>query len=144
MNYTNISHFYFFVPLLVSYNVHFAHKYLQCRTDKLLDGIAAKQKQKVIFALEKTGPAVLHASASLFLAVLPLGLARSFILVNMFKIWMMMIVFGTIHALFFLPALLGIVGPLNEYDEQIHFERAPDTERAGLSLGPTGKTVPTQ
>ena len=99
----------------------------------------------MIFALEKAGPAVMHASGALFLAVIPLGLARSFVLVDMFKIWMMMIIFGTLHALLFLPALLSIVGPLNTFEDAHPFERAPDTEIAAISVGPsTGKTVPTQ
>ena len=82
------------------------------------------------FALHRVGSSVMHASGALFVAVLPLGFARSFLLVNMFKIWMMIIVFGTLHALLFLPALLSIVGPLNDYEETYAFKRAPESEMA--------------
>ena len=60
----------------------------------------------------------MHGSGTLFIGMLPLGIARSFLLVDTFKIWAVIIVFGTMHALLFLPALLAIVGPLNSYEEE--------------------------
>ena len=136
LRYTNLFHFFFMVPVLVTFNVHIAHKYLQFQADEVERGVAAKQKQKVIFALEKVGPAVMHGCATIFLAVLPLGLARSFLFQDMFKIWLIMVLFGTLHALLFLPALLAIVGPLNRYEDESEFKSLNDAEGTS-SLGAT-------
>ena len=84
----------------------------------------------------------MHGSGTIFIAMLPLGLARSFLVVDTFKIWFIMNVFGTMHALLFLPALLAIVGPLNNYEEEDGFKPAMDTE--GTISMITNKTMNTQ
>ena len=142
LRYTNMFHIFFMVPVIVTFNVHIAHKYLQLQPDDVVPDFAGKQKQKVVFALEKVGPAVMHGCFTIFLAVLPLVLAPSFLLVDMFKVWLIMILFATLHGLFFLPALLSIVGPLHSFEDTHEFEPVKSAAASGTMGGNPSKTHP--
>lgn len=73
---------------------------------------------------ERAKDAITHAASpifnggmSTFLGVLLLVFSDSYIFVSFFKVIVMVIGFGMLHAVLFLPALLSLVGPENRHLE---------------------------
>ena len=58
------------------------------------------------------GP-ILNGATSTLLGIVVLAASSSYIFQSFFKIMLLVIVFGMLHAIFFLPAVLALVGPEN-------------------------------
>ena len=58
------------------------------------------------------GP-ILNGATSTLLGIVVLAASTSYIFQSFFKIMLLVIVFGMLHAIFFLPAVLALVGPEN-------------------------------
>ena len=61
------------------------------------------------------GP-ILNGATSTLLGIVVLAASTSYIFQSFFKIMLLVIVFGMLHAIFFLPAVLALLGPENRFN----------------------------
>ena len=64
-------------------------------------------------AIRHAAAPILNGATSTFLGIVVLGASTSYIFQSFFKIMFLVIVFGMLHAIFFLPAVLALLGPEN-------------------------------
>ena len=69
------------------------------------------RSERVADALYALSLPNLQGSVSTILAVCPLGASFAYIFRTFFKVMFLVILFGTLHGLFILPALLSLIGP---------------------------------
>ncbi|CAI5485919.1 unnamed protein product [Closterium sp. Naga37s-1] len=79
-------------------------------------------------ALAHLGVAVFNGGFFMFLAVLPMCLAQSFVFQSFFKMFAMIVSLGLWHGLFALPVILSLVGP-RPFDTTV--ERLKEQEEGG-------------
>jgi len=124
----NISAIYLVVSigLTVDYAAHIGHGYLY---------EAGTREEKAIGTLARVGTSVFNGGFSTILAVLIMASSDTYIFVTFFKCYFLCCVFGLLHGMFFLPALLSIIGPEVQFLEK----DAPDTEEIteGQTAGQT-------
>jgi len=100
----NISAIYLVVSigLTVDYAAHIGHGYLY---------EAGTREAKAIGTLARVGTNVFNGGFSTILAVLIMASSDTYIFVTFFKCYFLCCVFGLLHGMLFLPALLSIIGP---------------------------------
>jgi len=90
------------VGLAVDYSAHIAHSFL------VETGPGLERAKK---AVDHIGFSVFNGAFSTFLAIMPLGLGKSYVFGVFFKMWFMIIIFGTYFGLIVLPILLRFLSP---------------------------------
>ncbi|CAI5488432.1 unnamed protein product [Closterium sp. Naga37s-1] len=89
-------------------------------------------------ALAHLGVAVFNGGFFMFLAVLPMCLAQSFVFQSFFKMFAMIVSLGLWHGLFALPVILSLVGP-RPFDTTV--ERLKEQEEGGGKGGFDGEVL---
>ena len=92
------------IGLCVDYSAHVAHRFL---TE------SGSRDQRVVATVTNIGPAVFNGGFSTFLAFILLASSKSHVFISFFKIFFLVVSFGLLHGLFFLPVILSLVGPVN-------------------------------
>jgi len=90
------------VGLAVDYSAHIAHSFL------VATGPGVDRAKE---AVDHIGMSVFNGAFSTFLAILPLSLGKSYIFNVFFKMWFMIIIFGSYFGLIVLPIFLRFLGP---------------------------------
>ena len=90
----------------VDFSAHISYAYIAAPS-----GYRSSRRQRSIFALYSVGTPILQGSLSTILAVIVLGFIDSYIYRTFFKTMLLVISFGTIHALIFLPVVLMLLVP---------------------------------
>jgi predicted RND superfamily exporter protein len=90
------------VGLAVDYSAHIMHSFLAATGDRM---------ERVKGAIDHIGASVMNGAFSTFIAVLPLGLSRSYVFSVFFKMWFLIVIFGSYMGLIVLPVLLRWIGP---------------------------------
>merc|ERR1712054_352228 len=85
------------VGLAVDYSAHIAHSFLVSK------GCGLERAKE---AVDHIGASVFNGAFSTFLAVLPLGLSKSYVFQVFFKMWFMIVIFGTYFGIIVLPLVL--------------------------------------
>jgi len=106
----NISSIYLVVSigLTVDYAAHIGHGYLF---------EPGTREAKAIGTLAGVGTSVFNGGFSTMLAVLIMASSDTYIFVTFFKCYFLCCVFGLIHGMLFLPALLSVIGPEVQFHE---------------------------
>ena len=73
---------------------------------------ANERKARVLYALNAVGMPIIAGNLSTFIAILPLGTAKSQVVLAIFKVISLVMLFGMSHSIIYLPVMLSIVGPL--------------------------------
>jgi len=81
------------------------------------------RKERAYKALNPLGLAIFNGGFTIFLAVLPLALATSFVFRTFFKMMTMIVLLGLWHGLCALPVLLSFVGS-HPYDSAYERKRS--------------------
>jgi predicted RND superfamily exporter protein len=90
------------VGLAVDYSAHIAHSFLLATGSRL---------ERVTEAVDHIGSSVMNGAVSTLLAVLPLGLSKSYVFTVFFRMWFMIVLFGSYMGIIVLPVVLRWVGP---------------------------------
>jgi len=90
------------VGLAVDYSAHIAHSFL------VEKGPGVERAKK---AVDHIGYSVFNGGLSTFLAIMPLGLGKSYVFGVFFKMWFMIIIFGLYFGVIVLPILLRFLSP---------------------------------
>ncbi|XP_028417678.1 patched domain-containing protein 3-like [Dendronephthya gigantea] len=90
------------IGLSVDYASHVGHTFLVK---------SGNRKERTIKMYRDIGPAVWNGGFSTFLAIVPLATSQSHVFTTFFRILFGVVVFGVFHGLFFLPAILSMIGP---------------------------------
>jgi predicted RND superfamily exporter protein len=117
------------VGLAVDYAAHIMHKFL------VVHGSGAERAMQ---AVDHIGASVFNGAFSTFLAVLPLGLSKSYVFQVFFKMWFMIIVFGVYFGVVVLPVLLKFASPIIGAQEPKVYETSTPT---GSSVKPGNSEV---
>jgi hypothetical protein len=91
------------VGLAVDYSAHITHSFLVSKGSGL---------ERAKHAVDHIGASVFNGAFSTFLAVLPLGLSKSYVFQVFFKMWFMIVIFGTYFGIIVLPLVLRLASPL--------------------------------
>jgi len=91
------------VGLAVDYSAHIAHSFLVAK------GTGVERAKE---AVDHIGMSVFNGAFSTFLAILPLGLSKSYVFTVFFKMWFTIIIFGSYFGLIVLPIFLRYLAPL--------------------------------
>jgi predicted RND superfamily exporter protein len=111
------------VGLAVDYSAHIAHSYLVARGSGL---------ERAKEAIDHIGMSVFHGGFSTLLAVLPLGMSKSYVFRVLFKMWFMIIIFGSYFGIIVLPIMLRCLGPFIGSQEP----RESDGDKASKDMSP--------
>ena len=88
------------------------------------------------------GSSVIHGGVSTFLAIIVLGLAKSYIFVVFFKLWFGIIVFGMANGFILLPIILSYIGPVSEDEaHKVELERRVSMRRQSSLKAGGSKTT---
>ena len=82
-------------------------------------------------AIRHAGGPILNGAMSTMLGVLLLLASSSFIFQSFFKVMFLVIFFGLLHAVFFLPAVLSLLGPNNKVDVATKDEHHGNDPKSG-------------
>ena len=85
---------------------------------------ALTRQERARDAIRHAGGPILNGATSTLLGILLLLASTSFIFQSFFKVMFLVILFGLLHAVFFLPAVLSLLGPVNRVD--VDTGSAPD------------------
>eukprot|EP00039_Didymoeca_costata_P006514 m.90973 g.90973 ORF g.90973 m.90973 type:complete len:884 (-) comp13284_c0_seq3:145-2796(-) len=98
------------VGLTVDYSSHLCHTFLHA---------TGTNTERAKEALGTVGAAVFHGGFTTFLACLPLSFASSYVFRTQFTALALIIFFGMIYGLVFLPVLLSLIGPASLEEESV-------------------------
>ncbi|XP_066275211.1 patched domain-containing protein 3-like [Branchiostoma lanceolatum] len=90
------------VGLAVDYATHICHTFL------IVSGTRQERSQ---LALASMGPAVFNGVFSTFLAIALLSTSEHYVFITFFKVFFLVLLFGCLHGLVFLPVILSWLGP---------------------------------
>ena len=93
------------VGFSVDFSAHVCAAYL------MSDSITRQDRARD--AIRHAAGPILNGATSTFLDIVVLAASTSYIFQSFFKIMLLVIVFGMLHAIFFLPAVLALLGPEN-------------------------------
>ncbi|XP_076462905.1 patched domain-containing protein 3-like isoform X2 [Babylonia areolata] len=93
------------VGFSVDFSAHVCAAYLLSK--------AASRQERARDAIRHAAGPILNGATSTLLGVLFLLASSSFIFQSFFKVMFLVILFGLLHAVFFLPAVLSLLGPQN-------------------------------
>jgi len=118
------------VGLAVDYSAHIAHSFLVAKGPGL---------ERAKEAIDHVGMSVFSGAFSTFLAILPLGLGKSYVFGVFFKMWFMIVVFGSYFGLIVLPIFLRFLGPCIGAEQVEDPTQVPKPEAVGKSAADTTK-----
>jgi len=98
------------VGLAIDYAAHIAHSFLTSK---------GSGTERAMHAVDHIGASVFNGGFSTFLAVLPLGLSKSYVFQVFFKMWLMIIVFGLYFGVIVLPVVLKFLSPIVGVQEDL-------------------------
>ncbi|CAH1243988.1 NPC1 [Branchiostoma lanceolatum] len=107
------------IGLAVDYAAHICHTFLT---------ISGTRQDRAHVALGNMGPAVFNGGFSTFLAFVLLATSNSYVFITFFKVFFLVVVFGCLHGLVFLPVILSWLGPGPYVTAEARDEEQPDTE----------------
>jgi len=110
------------VGLAVDYSCHIAHSFLVAK------GTGVERAKE---AVDHIGMSVFNGAFSTFLAILPLGLGKSYVFQVFFKMWFMIIIFGTYFGLIVLPIMLRLFGACIGAEQSAPAVQQRDIEEKG-------------
>ena len=93
------------VGFSVDFSAHVCAAYL------MSDSITRQDRARD--AIRHAAGPILNGATSTFLGIVVLAASTSYVFLSFFKVMFLVIVFGMLHAIFFLPAVLALVGPEN-------------------------------
>ena len=93
------------VGFSVDFSAHVCAAYL------MSDSVTRQDRAKD--AIRHAAGPILNGATSTLLGIVVLAASTSYIFQSFFKIMLLVIVFGMLHAIFFLPAVLALLGPEN-------------------------------
>ena len=96
------------VGFSVDFSAHVCAAYL------MSDSITRQDRAKD--AIRHAAGPILNGATSTLLGIVVLAASTSYIFQSFFKIMLLVIVFGMLHAIFFLPAVLALLGPENRFN----------------------------
>ena len=91
------------VGFSVDFTAHICHAYMVANGDTRNDRVAE--------AMKSAGGPIFNGAVSSILGILMLAFAKSYIFKSFFQVMLLVVLFGSAHALFFLPVLLSLIGP---------------------------------
>lgn len=97
------------VGFSVDFSAHICHAYMT------VDG--QTRDQKVQNAVLRSGGPIWNGAISSIIGIIMLVFSKSYIFRSFFKVMLLVILFGVAHAMFFLPVVLSLVGPI-EYQKK--------------------------
>ncbi|KAL5012468.1 hypothetical protein ScPMuIL_011019 [Solemya velum] len=111
------------VGFSVDYSAHICHAFM----------IANGQRRDVKMrqAMEHVGGPVFSGAFTSFLGIIVLVFSTSYIFESFFKVMLIVIIIGTLHALLFLPTILSLIGPLAPTKTFTTNQREPSQITAG-------------
>jgi len=118
------------VGLAVDYSAHIAHSFLVAKGTGL---------ERAKEAVDHIGMSVFNGAFSTFLAILPLGLSKSYVFTVFFKMWFMIIIFGSYFGLIVLPIFLRFLAPFigaEQVSESKVADATPQAEIKGKAEAP--------
>ncbi|KAK3583399.1 hypothetical protein CHS0354_040365 [Potamilus streckersoni] len=95
------------VGFSVDFTVHMSHGYLTA------DGLT--RHEKVMKAIKMSGAPIFHGAMTSMIGIVVLLFLKSYTLRAFGKVIMIVMALGIVHALFFLPVLLSLIGPSARY-----------------------------
>merc|ERR1711959_243679 len=115
------------IGLAVDYSAHIGHMFAAST------GTAAERACK---SLERIGPSVLNAIISTLLAVIVLSASKSYIFRTFFKVLCLTVLIGGAHGIWFLPALLSLIGGDNNDENRVSPASTPREGKVGDETEP--------
>ena len=76
-----------------------------------------KRKERVKYAITRSGAPAVHISVTLFLLLLPLAASQAYVFQSFFKVWIFALFSSLIYSMMFLPVTLSFFGCYS--DEQV-------------------------
>jgi predicted RND superfamily exporter protein len=122
------------VGLAIDYSAHIAHSFLVSKGSGL---DRAKE------AVDHIGASVFNGAFSTLLAVLPLAFSKSYVFQVFFKMWLMIIIFGTYFGLIVLPVVLRLCAPCIGAQGDLGTPEK-DTETDATKIEDVGVTIGSQ
>lgn len=101
------------IGLAVDYSAHIAHGYMHAEDNDPTKSNHEIRKSKVDKGLYEIGTSVLNGGFTTFLCVLPLCTTKNYPFKVFFVIWIGIVIFGMIHGMILLPAMLSVIGPIS-------------------------------
>ncbi|KAK3100363.1 hypothetical protein FSP39_018780 [Pinctada imbricata] len=114
------------VGFSVDFSAHICHAYLSVSVETNDESVrkccfpSSKNHREIRVgkAIDRSGGPIINAALSSIVGVLMLTLYSSYIFQAFLKLMLLVIVFGLAHAIFFLPAILSLAGPISETHEE--------------------------
>ena len=104
--------------LSILLSTHISHAYILALAPSTFS-LKKRRNWKARVALSRIGPSVKHGSLATLLAVLIIGYSRqSYFFVVFFKLWVGIVLFGTLGAFVFIPISLSFLGPTPDYTDK--------------------------
>ncbi|XP_035696826.1 NPC1-like intracellular cholesterol transporter 1 [Branchiostoma floridae] len=110
------------IGLAVDYATHICHTFLI---------VGGTRQERALLTLSNMGPAVFNGGFSTFLAIVLLASSQHYVFITFFKVFFLVLLFGCLHGLVFLPVILSWLGPA-PYDTAPVRDTAPaqDSEQS--------------
>ncbi|KAL8586782.1 hypothetical protein ACOMHN_061295 [Nucella lapillus] len=118
------------VGFSVDFSAHVCTAYLLSR--------ASSRQNRARDAIRHAAGPILNGATSTLLGVLLLLASSSFIFQSFFKVMFLVILFGLLHAVFFIPAVLSLLGPQNSPENRVENGGGPvgvQNEENGVENG---------
>lgn len=116
------------VGFSVDFSAHICHAYIS---------VSGKNRDaRVQAALTRSGGPILNAAFSSFAGILFLLFSSSYIFQSFFKLMFLVILLGLLHAVFFLPVVLSLIGPSSAFLAQT--DTSTNSQKTSMaSVGPS-------
>nr|KAG5711759.1 hypothetical protein BaRGS_023523 [Batillaria attramentaria] len=106
------------IGLAVDYSAHIGHMFMT---------VTGTRSERVKETLGEMGPPVFYGGFSTFLAFILLVNSNSYVFTTFFKVFLLVVIYGLFHGLFFLPVLLSWLGPDPYSTADRHFHPAHES-----------------
>lgn len=110
----------------IDYTVHVVHTFGHC--------LGRRREDKSAETLILMCNPVTHGAISTLLGVAPIGLREEFIMDTFFKMTLLVVVFGFLNGVVFLPVLLALFGPVSETNDAKSKKLADELETTTQEL----------
>mmetsp|Transcript_73813 Transcript_73813/g.90617 ORF Transcript_73813/g.90617 Transcript_73813/m.90617 type:complete len:105 (-) Transcript_73813:32-346(-) len=87
-----------------------------------------ERKYRIIYALNAVGLPIIAGDITTVCGLIPIATATSAIFTAFFKCLLLVMMFGMMHALFYLPVILSFVGPVTS-------KKKPVPDQSNIELG---------